>query len=717
MKEEQIILAERFKRKDTSTREYEEFKSIDAYEKEPINKENDDEHQSIENESFNKQPTCHNCIKYEKVLDNAVTSLENVLQNLKKFQNRESSTKTKENIKVCAAYERTSGCIEIEKNTGIFIDAVNFADANRFYDRPSEMIRRLMLALVGEFNLQKDKVNIVKQNCRNAKNTKKKAINQSNLEIYNKKSIFDVSEEDNRDTDEKIEEKEKESPRSLMPILECVLQILHGAGETLFYGWPLVLGIIGAVSDHHGENLVRVAFQCLQLVITDFLPVMPWRCLPLCVDTAAKFGSQTQELNISLTAVGQMWNISDYFYQNQEKICASLRGDSASVFPDFPGTTNMPAFDKLWMCLYARLGDLCIDPRPAVRKSASQTLFSTISAHGSLLNQPTWQAVLWQVLFPLLDKVRSLSSSASNEKVDTSGNILIHHSRNTAQKQWAETQVLTLSGVARVFNTKRQLLQSLGDFPRAWSLLLEFIENSALSKNNEVSLAALKSFQEILYLPKSTEITDPTQFEDSEALWIVAWRIWLSIGLESTAPPQETEIEPYIPSQAFLTALVQIFPAVYQHVKNKFSATDLQNLCLVLKNAVAIPVHSESTPFVLPTVPDVVLTQLQDGVLHSMELLQKESLSTPENLKSMISPIFIQLLYFSKLACEAPTYGKISTKHISQVRGISSENCGFKSLAIILPHFCHSSSHDLPTKFLPQFGQHFISTREGTEGL
>lgn len=151
------------------------------------------------------------------------------------------------------------------------------------------------------------------------------------------------------------------------------------------------------------------------------------------------------------------------------------------------------------MCLFARLGDLCVDPRPAVRKSAGQTLFSTISAHGSLLNPPTWQAVLWQVLFPLLDKVRSLSSSASSEKVDTTGNILIHHSRNTAQKQWAETQVLTLSGISRVFNTKRHMLQSLGDFNRAWSLLLEFIENAALSKSNEVSLAALKSFQEIIY--------------------------------------------------------------------------------------------------------------------------------------------------------------------------------------------------------------------------
>lgn len=108
------------------------------------------------------------------------------------------------------------------------------------------------------------------------------------------------------------------------------------------------------------------------------------------------------------------------------------------------------------------LGELCVDERPAVRKSASQTLFSTIAAHGDLLQQPTWQAVVWQVrlneeipcficlacvqpshqvLFPLLDSVKKLSSQASDEKVDTSGSLLIHHSRNTAQKQWAETQV------------------------------------------------------------------------------------------------------------------------------------------------------------------------------------------------------------------------------------------------------------------------------------
>lgn len=34
--------------------------------------------------------------------------------------------------------------------------------------------------------------------------------------------------------------------------LECVLQILQVAGETLSHGWPIVLEIIGAVSNHHG---------------------------------------------------------------------------------------------------------------------------------------------------------------------------------------------------------------------------------------------------------------------------------------------------------------------------------------------------------------------------------------------------------------------------------------------------------------------------------
>lgn len=54
----------------------------------------------------------------------------------------------------------------------------------------------------------------------------------------------------------------------------------------------------------HSESLIRTAFQCLQLVVTDFLPTMPCMCLQIVVDVAGSFGLQNQELNISLTSIG-----------------------------------------------------------------------------------------------------------------------------------------------------------------------------------------------------------------------------------------------------------------------------------------------------------------------------------------------------------------------------------------------------------------------------
>ncbi|XP_064632193.1 protein MON2 homolog isoform X2 [Lineus longissimus] len=486
--------------------------------------------------------------------------------------------------------------------------------------------------------------------------------------------------------------------------LECVLQILHGNGDNLGQGWPLILGVIGAVTNDQGESLIRIAFQSLQLVVTDFLPLMPPTCLQVVVEVASKFGKQSQELNISLTAIGLLWNISDYFYQNQDKIKANLEAEE--------GTNNkdMPPFDNLWMCLYAKLGDLCVDPRPAVRKSAGQTLFSTIGAHGSLLQQKTWQTVLWQVLFPLLEKVKKHSSSAPNVKTQDPQqmNILIHHSRDTAEKQWAETQVLTLAGVARVFNAKRSILQLLGDFPRAWALLLEFIEAAALCRNAEVSLAALKSFQEILQINReksaeewkllmrqgskddilppmsesmnrSGDIAKAAEADlpkdsgkiDDVMLWSNAWRVWLSIGSKVTLPPENKTNDMYVPSQPFLTALIQIFPALFEHIKQRFVASDLQKLSSVLQGALAVPVQGDASPFIVPTSPDATLTGLQEAVLNAVDVLQREVHSGSESMQSMYPDLFDQLLTFIEYAVRLPRYGKIDSKNINTVRGPS----------------------------------------------
>jgi len=490
--------------------------------------------------------------------------------------------------------------------------------------------------------------------------------------------------------------------------LDCVLAILHKNGEALGHAWPTLLHVIAAVTNDQGEVLIRTAFQCLQLVITDFLPVMPCPCLHYCLEAASRFGTQSQELNISLTAIGLLWNISDFFSQNQAKLTLALAAEppgSADLTLSQNSTStaassSLPPFDGLWMALYSRLGDLCVDGRPAVRKSAGQTLFTTISAHGTLIQQTTWQLLLWQVLFPLLDRVKKLSSTASDCKEDANtGNILIHHSRDTAEKQWAETRVLTLAGVARVFNIKRRVLQQLGDFPRAWALLLEMIESGALCRNAEVSLAALRSFQEILHIqtdqkllvaefhlvpPASESISrdiDANSQQDSESdegggeetehldstLWATAWKVWLSIGTLSTVPPTTaTSSTMYVPSQAFLTALVQIFPALYEHIKARFVSGDLSKLSVVLQRALAVPVHGDHSPFIMP-VGEVGLTSLQEAILSAIEVLCKEAIIGSENLPTMYPELFSHILVFVEYSVRPPKFGKVDTKSVNSV--------------------------------------------------
>ncbi|XP_018610506.2 protein MON2 homolog isoform X2 [Scleropages formosus] len=508
--------------------------------------------------------------------------------------------------------------------------------------------------------------------------------------------------------------------------LECVLQILQSQGDGLGPGWPLVLGVIGAICNDQGEALIRTAFQCLQLVVTDFLPTMPCMCLHSVVDVAGSFGLQNQELNISLTSIGLLWNISDYFFQraepieqelNKEEVLLERQAEDKDVALHRP-FHPAPPFDRLWLCLYAKLGELCVDPRPAVRKSASQTLFSTITAHGILLQPPTWHTVVWKVLFHLLDCVRRSSTMADKEKIESGGgNILIHHSRDTAEKQWAETWVLTLAGVARIFNTRKHLLQSLGDFSKPWGMLLDHIQSAALSKNSEVSLAALKSFQEILQIvtplkdterperldaigvpafydvasasgpgqasPSSQLVTDrlscqsgaeqqwaspPGDKMEDSALWWAAWNSWYHMGMERTRLPDPTEQLAFVPSQPFLTALVQIFPALYQHIKAGFTMEHLAKLDAVLHGAVSVPISSDTSPFILPSYTEAVLTSLQEAVLAALDVLQKAICVGPEIMQVMYPAIFRQLLRFVKFSCRPPHCGKLETKQATNAK-------------------------------------------------
>lgn len=181
---------------------------------------------------------------------------------------------------------------------------------------------------------------------------------------------------------------------------------------------------------------------------------------------------------------------------------------------------------------------------------------------------------------------------------------------------------------------------------------------------------------------------------EEAAVWAVAWRVWLGIGSESTAAwasaaspaaeagATEAADASYVPSQAFLTALIQIFPAVFAHVRATFGTADLERLCAVLQRMVAVPAQGDASMFLLPasaSAPDAALSPLQEGVVHCVRLLQEQALSLAAEDGghcAMVTALFRQLLWFSRLACRrdaAPSFVPFGEKMLTMVVALYEE--------------------------------------------
>ena len=72
--------------------------------------------------------------------------------------------------------------------------------------------------------------------------------------------------------------------------------------------------------------------------------------------------------------------------------------------------------------------------------------------------------------------------------------IVVHHSRNTAEKQWDETRVIVFQGVARTFQRQFVTFLEIEDAKRAWLLLLEQFDDYALQFGQEVTTATMHRY-------------------------------------------------------------------------------------------------------------------------------------------------------------------------------------------------------------------------------
>lgn len=124
---------------------------------------------------------------------------------------------------------------------------------------------------------------------------------------------------------------------------------------------------------------------------------------------------------------------------------------------------------------------LTIQTHFQVRNCAVNTLFSCIVGRGQGFTSEQWDVCISRTIFGVYDRV---VSKGGNEETELNGTgeamgvgnknkspserykVSIHHSRDSAGKQWATTQVLVLQGLSRVLrNYFPQLLETMDNKP------------------------------------------------------------------------------------------------------------------------------------------------------------------------------------------------------------------------------------------------------------
>jgi hypothetical protein len=138
--------------------------------------------------------------------------------------------------------------------------------------------------------------------------------------------------------------------------LECVLQVMDTSGDSLKHAWPVVIGIINdAMTTQRptpNATTVKNAFDCIKLIVNDFVEIVPIQCYPLLMSTISRFGEKDVDVNICLTAIGLLWNVSDYLSRHKAKVhqdLATLPTVSETGVGDGP---TPPSFSLLFLFIF-----------------------------------------------------------------------------------------------------------------------------------------------------------------------------------------------------------------------------------------------------------------------------------------------------------------------------------------------------------------------------
>lgn len=475
--------------------------------------------------------------------------------------------------------------------------------------------------------------------------------------------------------------------------LNCVTYVFQcGSGYLYPNNWEHVINVIHRIpmDPENDEHLIDLAYNTCSQICTEFLDVLPFDCLLLTLNAVTSFGQQKAVVNISLNSIGLLWQISDHI------------GVIKTHFKE-------EQFQEFWFVLFDCISKLCLDSRPPLRKSAGDTFLQAIACHGESISSENWHKILYDILFPLANNILIAAKNASTV---TSKEMLMHHSRDTPAKQWAETAVRNISGLVRIFNSKRNKINTQGDYFETWKKMLHIMELASCFNNPEVCLAGLNAFLELqvgkvisdstdnmfvsrkrssrlekLHMPEKSQSPDSINGNDDDykendvvaslslpkmqdKFYVESFDTCYKIGVILSSPKADViEISRFLPSSFHFTTYLKCFLMVFCRVKSIIDIKyfKYEGFLTVLRKIASAPRSNDQLPFNMNGGNE--LSPTHEAIYEVVKTIVKENLKKNSAYKEVIPDTFKLLFEFCNYSVEAPTSDFVVVKGKNSLPG------------------------------------------------
>jgi hypothetical protein len=376
-------------------------------------------------------------------------------------------------------------------------------------------------------------------------------------------------------------------------------------------------------------DVVKIGFQILQLISNEFLTNFDAYGLAQCIESIGIYGSIVQDLNINLGAIGLLWNVADYLHLRSR----NSKSDG----------WDLKMIDSLYVDLLSQLAKLCENGHPDVRNGAAHTLFRTFTIYGWAFQRQTLRSSFDQIMYPLMEMVMGPCPEIATgevvqkgEETDVQGDkdirLSVHHSKESLQKQWEETQVLVVSGIAKIFEEYMVQLIDFEDILDPWSVYMALVASLIRSGCKEVIAGTMEAYCSLLNMTSVKSEIDGRR--ELIPLWRKAFAIWKSISqavfVEKT--------QPYDWTQKIIVSFLLCFRGIYALLHSELVESDFRDVFAVFDPCIFV-----QSPDAFRD--DVNMTPVQKTIIELLDAIE-----ITESRVSLMLHYHLQLCYipFSK---------------------------------------------------------------------